>query len=515
MQSATPPVRSVAQVRELERRAIADHGLTSAVLMARAGRAAFQTIKTHWPHCRRLVVVGGTGSNGGDGWVLAQVAVAAGWHVSAFLLGEAASIKGEARLALDAAQREGVVIMPSAACTAATLGSADVIVDALLGIGLTGAPRAAHTAVIRMINRAQAPVLSLDVPSGLNADTGQAAGSAVVATVTQTFIALKGGLLTGQARAYCGDLHCATLGVPAVLYQSVGQLSDDPSLHGAAHVLSLACEKIDGLSPRSPTAHKGTAGHMLVIGGDEGLGGAGILAAEAGLRAGAGLVSLACHAHTVTAALARRPEIMARSVATEGALAPLLAAADVIAIGPGLGQDVWGQMCFRLALGAAKPAVIDADGLNLLAAYSHTASPLPVLPANSVITPHPGEAARLLGVSTAQIEQNRFAAVRALVVRYRCTVVLKGAGTLVASPSDAGVDDIGICTAGNPGMASGGMGDVLTGVIAALMAQEISADRAASLGVCLHAEAADMAAVDGQRGLLASDLLPIIRRLME
>jgi len=433
MQSSTPAVYSVAQVRELERQAIADHRLPGILLMARAGRAAFQTIKTHWPQCRRLVVVCGTGNNGGDGWVVAQLAVAAGWQVMTVLVGDEARIKGEARLALAAAKRDGVTVMASEACTAATLGSVDVIVDALIGIGLTGAPRPEHTAMIGMMNRAQLPVLSLDVPSGLNADTGHAAGSAVVATVTQTFIALKGGLLTGQARAYCGDIHCATLGLPATLYQSALQLDEDPARFGSAHVLSLASEKSDGLNARSATAHKGTAGHLLVIGGADGLGGAGILAAEAGLRTGAGLVSLACHAHTVTAALARRPEIMAKSVATGGALAPLLAAADVVAIGPGLGQQAWGQACFRAALDAGKPAVIDADGLNLLAAYRHTESPPPVLPTNSVITPHPGEAARLLGVATAQVEQDRFAAVRALVVRYRCTVVLKGAGTLIAS----------------------------------------------------------------------------------
>ena len=515
MQTSTPAVYSVAQVRELERQAIADHSVSGALLMARAGRASFQTLKTLWPQCRHLVVVCGTGNNGGDGWVVAQLAVAAGWQVSAVLLGEAARIKGEARLAWDAAKREGVAIIASDACTAAMLDSADVIVDALIGIGLTDAPRPGHTAMIDMMNRAQVPVLSIDVPSGLNADTGHAAGAAVVASATQTFIALKGGLLTGQARAYCGDIHCATLGLPAALYQSVLQWRDDPTLRGSAHVLSLAREKSDGLSARSPTAHKGTAGHLLVIGGDDGLGGAGILAAEAGLRTGAGLVSLACHAHTVTAALARRPEIMAKSVVVEGALVPLLVAANVIAIGPGLGQQAWGQACFHAALGAGKSMVIDADGLNLLAAYSRVGLP-PALPQNSVITPHPGEAARLLGVTTAQIEQDRFAAVRALVVRYRCTVVLKGAGTLMASFVDDDVDDIGICTAGNPGMASGGMGDVLTGVIAALMAQGMPANRAASFGVCLHAEAADMAAVaGGQRGLLASDLLPIIRRLVD
>lgn len=515
MQSSTLAVYSVSQVRELERQAIADHHASGAVLMARAGRAAFQTIKAHWPQCRRLVVVCGTGNNGGDGWIVAQLACAAGWQVSAVLLGEAARIYGEARLAWDAAKREGVTVIASGACTEETLSSADVIVDALIGIGLTGAPRPDHAAMIGMMNRAQVPVLSLDVPSGLNADTGQAVGAAVVATVTLTFIAFKGGLLTGQARAYCGDIQCATLGLPATLYQSARQLREDPVLCGSAHVLSLACEKSDGLSPRSPTAHKGTAGHLLVIGGDDGFGGAGILTAEAGLRTGAGLVSLACHAHTVTAALARRPEIMAKSVATAGALVPLLAAANVIAIGPGLGQQAWGQACFRVALDAGKPTVIDADGLNLLAAYRRTESPSPVLPANSVITPHPGEAARLLGMATAQVEQDRFAAVRALVVRYRCTVVLKGAGTLVASFGDDGVDDIGICTAGNSGMASGGMGDVLTGVIAALMAQGVPADRAASLGVCLHAEAADIAAAEGQRGLLASDLLAVIRRLID
>ena len=256
------------------------------------------------------------------------------------------------------------------------------------------------------------------------------------------------------------------------------------------------------LPPRPRDSHKGDNGHVLCIGGEHGSGGAIALCAQAALRAGAGLVGVATRGAHVPAVLARQPEAMAHAVESADALAPLFARADVVAIGPGLGQGDWSRALLEAALAAGKPLVLDADALNLLAASPRA------LPAGAILTPHPGEAARLLGSDAATVQSDRAAAVHVLAERCNAVVVLKGAGTLVAAPARA----MRIVAAGNPGMATGGMGDLLTGVVAALRAQGLDAFDAASCGALLHAHAGDMAARDGgERGLLPSDLLPWLR----
>lgn len=257
------------------------------------------------------------------------------------------------------------------------------------------------------------------------------------------------------------------------------------------------------LPPRPRDSHKGDNGHVLCIGGDHGSGGAIVLCAQAALRAGTGLASVATRAVHVPALIARQPEAMAHAVESAEALAPLLARAGVVAIGPGLGRGEWGEAMFAAALAAAKPLVLDADALNLLAAAPRA------LPAGTIVTPHPGEAARLLGSDTAAVQADRNGAALALVERYEAIVVLKGAGTVVAA-RDRTPRTI---AAGNPGMATGGMGDLLAGVIAALRAQGLPAFDAAACGALLHAHAGDLAAREGgMRGLLPSDLLPCLRR---
>lgn len=257
------------------------------------------------------------------------------------------------------------------------------------------------------------------------------------------------------------------------------------------------------LPPRPRDSHKGANGHVLCIGGDHGSGGAIVLCAQAALHAGAGLASVATRAAHVPPLLARQPEAMAHAIESADALAPLFARATVIAIGPGLGQDAWGRAMLGAALAEAKPLVLDADALNLLAAAPRA------LPAGTILTPHPGEAARLLGTDVAAVQSDRNAAALALVQRHGVVVVLKGAGTLVVAPGRAPR----IVAAGNPGMATGGMGDLLTGVVAALRAQGLDAFDAASCGALLHAHAGDLAAREGgMRGLLPSDLLPWLRR---
>ena len=475
---------SVAAVRALDAAAIAS-GIPGLVLMERAGLAAWQVLQRRWPAARRLAVLCGPGNNGGDGYVLARAARAAGCEVQLVEVGDGRR-GADADACRQAALSAGLV--PSRRYE--QLAAAEVLVDALFGIGLSRPPINPYADAIAAINAAGRPVLSLDVPSGLNADTGTAPGAVVRASVTVSFIALKQGLVTGDARDVVGALELVTLDIPA---------STGADLAPAARRLP-----VPRLLPRRRVAHKGEAGHVLVIGGSPGYAGAARLAAEAALRSGAGLVSVATVAESVPLVHAGRPEIMTHAVTDAAQLAPLLARASVVAIGPGLGQGVWGQTMFGAVRDLKLPLVLDADALNLLAIN-------PQHRADWCLTPHPGEAARLLGLPDARaINADRYAAVSALRARFGGAVILKGAGTLVAG--DAG---IGVVTAGNPGMASGGMGDVLTGVVAALCAQGLALSDAAAHGAMAHALAADrVAARDGERGLLASDLFAELRRIL-
>jgi len=476
---------TVAQVRALDRRAIEVLGVPGFELMRRAAWAALSSLRRHWPQAQRIAVHCGPGNNGGDGFLLAALAREAGLHVDVLALGDASGgDAGSARLAWKDAG--GAVRLWRAGDA---LPEADVHVDALYGTGLRRAPEPPVAALIEAINTSGVPVLALDVPSGLDADTGQVPGVAIHAAVTVSFIAAKRGQHTGHAAACVGTLELDVLGLPESLWHGV--LPD-------AHLLQAA-----QLPPRLRDAHKGTNGHVLVIGGEHGMAGAIRLCGEAALRAGAGLVSVATRAEHLFALNAARPELMMHGVDGPQALEPLLARASVLAMGPGLGQGAWSHALWLTALDSGKPLVLDADGLNLLAREPRRfAQP-------AVLTPHPGEAARLLGCSVAEVEADRFAAARALADRHHAVVVLKGAGSLIAAP-DGRLD---VCPWGNPGMATGGMGDLLTGVIAALLAQGCEAWQAACLGTGLHARAGDRAARQGERGLLASDLLAPLRAL--
>jgi NAD(P)H-hydrate epimerase len=476
---------TVEQVRALDRRAIDDLGVTGFELMNRAATAAFTFLCRQWPQARRLMVFCGPGNNGGDGYLLARLAYEAGMAVEVMELTDAA--KGDAAHARETWHR-------GAGLTHrwrqdASLPPADVYVDALYGTGLNRAPESEASALIERINAANTPVLALDVPSGVNADTGHCPGTAIRAQATVGFIAAKRGLYTGQATTKTGTVVVDTLGLPDILWQG---MPADAVLLDAMH-----------LGPRSRDAHKGDNGHVLAIGGDHGTAGAIRMCGEAALRCGAGLVSVATRAENLYALNCARPELMPHGVHGPQELQALLTRATVLAIGPGLGQGAWGHALWLTALDSGKPLVLDADGLNLLAQEQRRFT------TPAVLTPHPGEAARLLEKSNADIQQDRFAAARELAQRYGAVIVLKGAGSLIAHP-DGRLD---VCTWGNPGMASGGMGDLLTGVIAALMAQGCTAWDAARIGVGLHARAGDVAARKGERGLLATDLLEPLRAL--
>jgi ADP-dependent NAD(P)H-hydrate dehydratase / NAD(P)H-hydrate epimerase len=427
----------------------------------------------------------GPGNNGGDGYLLASLARDAGMAVQVIELSD--ELSGDAAHARDTWLSHGAATHCWRRDTA--LPWADVYVDAIYGTGLNRAPEAAAAHLIECINASTTPVLSLDVPSGLNADTGDCPGVAIRAELTVSFIAAKRGEYTGQAAGKVGVTLVDTLGLPDVLWQ--GMPAD-------ASLLEPAC-----LPPRRRDAHKGDCGHVLAIGGDHGTAGAIRLCGEAALRGGAGLVSVATRIEHLLAFNAARPELMAHGVHGPQELQSLLDRVDVLAVGPGLGQGAWGHALWLTALDSGKPLVLDADGLNLLAREFHGFS------TRAVLTPHPGEAARLLGKTIADVQRDRFASARAMAQRYDAVVVLKGSGSLIAHP-DGRLD---VCIWGNPGMASGGMGDLLTGVIAALLAQGCSTWDAARIGVGLHARAGDLAARHGERGLLASDLLEPLRAL--
>jgi ADP-dependent NAD(P)H-hydrate dehydratase / NAD(P)H-hydrate epimerase len=486
--SGTWPLYSTHAARALDARATQALGGDPYVLMQRAGLAAWQHLLLHWPAAQRIVVVCGPGSNGGDGYVLARHAHRAGRHVEIVHL----PVHVPANPVAQRACTEYVAGGGKVTLFEDALPKADIVVDALFGIGLSRAPETDVQALIDAINAQSSPVFALDVPSGVDADKGVAPGVAVLATRTLQFIARHAGLHTGDALEYIGVLALEELDVP------------DGAFDGVTMTASLLEQ--DALArwllPRRRNTHKGESGHVLCIGGDEGGGGAIALCAEAALRAGAGLVSVATRPAHVAALLARRPEAMVRAIESTDDLAPLLARARMIAVGPGLGQGEWGRALFLQAVRSGKPLVLDADALNLLAI-----SPPPL--GDAILTPHPGEAARLLGCATADVQRDRFAAARAIAQRYNSVVVLKGAGTVITAPGETPR----LIDAGNPGMAVGGMGDVLTGVIAALRAQGLSAFDAASAGALLHAVAGDAAAWDGQRGLLPSDLFAHLRRL--
>lgn len=481
------PLYRASQVRALDRIAIEEMGIPGVCLMERAGSAAFAVLQSCWPKARRIVVLCGTGNNGGDGYVVARLAYLAGYDVTVLQLGDTANLKGDARTTYESMVEVGLQVQVFAE---KKLTIVDVIVDALLGTGLDREVTGEWRKVIESVNRCNCPVLSIDIPSGLHSDNGTVLGVSIRASATISFIGLKQGLFTGEGPDYCGEVYFDDLKVPPLTYKQV-----------KSAVNRIDVEQLKILLPkRSRVAHKGTFGHVLIIGGDSGMTGAARLATEAATRVGAGKVSLATRAAHAELMNLTRPEVMTYGVETIEELMPLIERANVIAIGPGLGQSTWAQTLFEGMKNLYKPLVMDADALNLLAK-----SPFRLI--QGVMTPHPGEAARLLETTISDIQQDRFAAVQALQLRFGGVCVLKGAGSLVAD--DKG--EIGVCTFGNPGMACGGMGDVLTGVIAGLLAQGFSPKDAARLGVCLHGKAGDQAAIEGERGLLPSDLLPWLR----
>jgi NAD(P)H-hydrate epimerase len=491
---------SAAQVRALDAHAIAQ-GNSGYTLMQRAGEAALRVLRSRWPKALQIVVAAGGGNNGGDGYVLARFAQAAGLHATVLALTPPGQLHGEALSAWQDFRASGGPVL---SWSEAALARADVVVDALLGTGLTRAVRAPLLQAIAAINACGRPVLALDLPSGLNADSGVPMGAAVRAECTISFVALKTGLFLGEGPEHCGRLLLDDL---AVVPPAEPQFTAILERLGEGDIARA-------LPPRARQSNKGDFGRVLIVGGGVGMPGAVRLAGHACLRVGAGLVTVACAGGNLAAIVAGRPELIVHAVEQPEELTPLLAAANVVAIGPGLGRSDWACGLLDRVLASGKPLVIDADALNILAQRRQP------VPPGSVLTPHPGEAARLLQTTAAEVQADRLAALHALMQRHPgAVIVLKGAGTLIglgARASDAGAVPgtvvPALCERGNPGMAAAGMGDVLTGAISGILGQCRDPWLAARAGVMAHALAGDDLARERERGMLALELADAINR---
>jgi len=506
MQNLTDNLYNVEAVVQLEQIAINQFSIPAYTLMERAGGAVFNVLKTRYPHQKNILVLCGAGNNAGDGYVVARLAKLAGFGVSVVSLIDPETLKNEALLAY----KDWSTLAGNQPADLSLLSNADIVIDALLGTGLTREVSGEWKQWIMAVNNAVKPVISVDIPSGLLADTGVIAGVAIKADVTVSFIGLKQGMFTAQAKDVCGDIVFDDLGLPAEVYSSV-------------KCETRLVDRIDYslLPKRKASSHKGCFGHVLIVGGNAGMPGAAILAAKAALRTGAGLVTIITAAQNLEAISSAVPEAMVRSCEMSGenttGLADLFTQAFIknishVAIGMGLGHDDWSLQLLQHCVQLNKPMLVDADALNLIAEHEISiAAPL-------VISPHPGEAARLLSkikpTSTADVQKDRFEAAKKLHVLFEnsksCTVILKGSGTLIANGKL-----IKVCSLGSSAMSAPGMGDVLSGIVVALMAQDIAGFDAAVLAVCLHASAAELVTGDKTRGLLASDVIDALPKILQ
>jgi hydroxyethylthiazole kinase-like uncharacterized protein yjeF len=489
------PLATRDEARAVDRAAIA-RGVSGAILMENAGRGATDLlVRLH--DARRPLVIGGVGQNGGDAWVVARHLLTRGLMPRVALVGDRSKITGDARINLDALLALGVPVTDLGATDLVLrelARDATVVIDGIFGTGLARDVVGDEAVAIACVNALGLPVLALDLPSGIDCDTGRVHGVAIRARTTATFALDKRGLEQHPGVDHAGDVHVVDLGVP---------------LSSATRAQLLQRADLDTLVPVRPRdAHKGTAGHVLVLAGGPGKTGAALLAGMGAMRMGAGLVTLAARATARAALDAKVVELMTLEVpeALEAAIATILRECQgkgAAVVGPGLGTDETSrQLALRLAVELPIPAVLDADALTALASDP---TRLRSAAAPRVLTPHPAEAARLLGSSTRAVQSDRFAAATALVDRTGQAVVLKGARTIVAAPGGA----LALCPFGTPALGVGGTGDVLAGVIAALLVGLGPFD-AACAGVVAHARAGELAAV-GDRGLFAhevADALP-------
>ena len=486
---------SAAETRTIERTAIEQYGISGYSLMVRAGLAAFDLLRLRWPTAKTFSIFCGSGNNAGDGYVIARLLADANLSVNIICLSPPHKLTGDARTAYQALDKNKVgQIDISTVDWQSFAENTDVIIDAMLGTGLSRPVSGDWVTAIDRINQLQVPVLAIDTPSGLNADTGNKYNTAINADTTITFITNKKGLFTADATDCCGQLFLDDLQLPESIYRHVK----------TSTFLINQTTPFEQQLLRKNASHKGSYGHVVVIGGTTGMFGAICLAADAAIRSGAGLVTALIRKGSATAHNFRLPEIMCRECELEEPAIEIALQnkASTIAIGPGLGQDDWAKAMLNAAIASKKPLVLDADALNLLAKT-------PLYRSNWVLTPHPQEAARLLNCTVQDIQNDRFTAARSIAEKFGGICVLKGSGSVIHNGQHCY-----LINAGNPGMSTAGMGDVLTGIISALISQSKDTLQAVNYAVWIHAKAGDNAAKSGMNGIIASDIITELQPLL-
>lgn len=478
-----------AQIKYFDRLAVEQLGMEGFALMCEAAAIALQATLERWPDIEEIYCLCGKGNNGGDGLVFAALAARQGIDVHVALLAQLSDMSADALRALSLAESERVDFLSLDQLE--FIPENVVLVDAILGLGQTRPPEDYLLNLIQIVNQSPNIVVALDVPTGLCGRTGQLLGQeAIKSDLTVTFIAAKRGLFTELGRVCCPDVVIADLDIPKRVFDQ------NPSAYLVDDVLMDYW-----LLPRPSNSHKGSSGRVAVLGGNQQYPGAALMSSRAALRAGAGLIKVVSHPQHVYFYPIAQPELMSVAFDTNVSVVDALEGfADVAAIGPGLGRDSWARQLLNASISLTCPVVLDADALYFVAQEKIS----PALYAHCVITPHPGEAAMLLGTSVVAVQNNRFLAAAQLAQKYQCNVVMKGPGTIVAFPEREPV----LVPTGNAGLAVGGSGDVLTGVIASFVAQGVPFDEACILGPYIHGKAADSAAGRlGQRGLLPSDVI--------
>ena len=494
------------ETRKIDNLAIKQKNISGYSLMQMAAEFSLDIILRELNPVEELIIFCSKGKNSGDGFLLGAYAKEFGLEVTVVMSNSPKDLKGVTRKAFHEMKESNVKVISSKSLKNHSISKNAVLVDALLGTGLKGSLRKNIKDSILVLNQLgmKIPVVSLDIPSGVNPDTGNAQDVYVLADITTSFVAQKRGCFTSHGKKASGEVLYSDLDIPKKLFSEVPSTSSIINYENS----------MGRVIYREEDAHKGNFGHVVVVGGDRGFGGAGILCSKAAVYSGSGLTSLVTRPEHVSASLVSCPEVMVKGVNSGQDLEEHLLKPDVIAIGPGLGQTAWSeQMVQRVFWEAEKrdvPVIMDADALNLLTQLKLSSK----LPKNLILTPHPGEAARLLNTSISNVESDRFGSAAKLQKKFNATVVLKGSGSIVCYKSN-GVQKWGLCNSGNPGMATGGMGDVLTGIIAGILAQGLSLKDSAEAGVDLHSKAADLACLEtGEVSLTPSDVISELRSLL-
>lgn len=491
------------QMRQMDQITIQNYGIPGIVLMENAGRAVADVILHEYSPGVQILVFCGKGNNGGDGFVVARYLINNNFAVRVFLAGKVTDLKGDAKYNYTILQNMHVPVHSiQTQKDLKSLPLEGVIVDGLLGTGITGAVRGIYTDLIAWINNSGLPVVSVDCPSGLNCDTGTFEPVCVQADLTVTMGEIKQGLLLSPGNVQTGDLEVADIGFPKTIYQDV-----------PTHTFVLDAWTVANMLPLRPiNGHKGDFGKIFLLAGSRGLTGAAALASMASLRAGAGLSVLGIPESINPILEEKLTEVMTKPFSDNGdgtlsfeafeAIEDFLPWADALAIGPGLsGNPHTAELIRKLVPNLTYPTVLDADGINAFEGHMQL---LQESSFKGIITPHPGELSRLTGLSIHEIEKDRIRIVRETAQKLGCVLVLKGGPTIIGIPDG----NVYINTTGNSGMGTAGTGDVLTGIIGGLLAQGLSATHAALCGVFIHGLAGDIAAeVSGERSLIASDLL--------